>query len=86
MHYWEAAFPDKTMIFDITDSQLILYEEAISSQITLIKSLTSEEFERTTNTNKCSYCEYQSYCARTGALGDEESFHDWLEIGLSEMQ
>ncbi len=86
MHYWEAAFPYQPIIFDITDSHIKKYEEVISKQITLIRSLAAEEFDRTTDTNKCSYCEYQSYCSRSGSIADEESFRDWLEIGFSELQ
>ncbi len=86
MHYWEAGFPDQPIIFEIGDAQLQQYEETITDLITHIRSLKVEQFERTTNIKKCAYCEYQSYCARSNAQGDEEALHDWFEIGLSEMQ
>jgi len=86
MHYWEAGFPDQPIIFDIGDAQLQKYEETLTDLITIIRSLTVEQFERTTNLKKCAYCEYQSYCDRYGLQGDEESFHDWFEIGISELQ
>ena len=86
MHYWEAGFPDQPIIFEIGDAQLQKYEETITDLITRIRSLRVEQFERTTNLKKCAYCEYQSYCARSGLQGDEGSFHDWFEIGLSELQ
>ncbi len=85
MHYWEAAFPDQPIIFEISAPQLDKYEEIISKQITLLRSLSAEEFERTTDLKKCSYCEYQSYCSRSSSIADEESFQDWFEIGLSEV-
>lgn len=86
MHYWEAGFPDQPIIFEIKDSQLQRDEETITDLITCIRSLSVEQFERTKDLKKCAYCEYQSYCARSGLTGDEESFHDWFEIGLSELQ
>ncbi len=86
MHYWEAGFPDQPIIFEIGDAQLQKYVETITDLITRIRSLRVEQFERTTNLKKCAYCEYQSYCARSGLQGDEGSLHDWFEIGLSEMQ
>lgn len=85
MHYWEATFPDQPIIFEITESQIQAYESVISKQITLIRSLSAEDFERTTDLKKCSYCEYQSYCSRNSSIADEESFQDWFEIGLSEV-
>ena len=86
MHYWEAGFPDQPIIFEITDAQLQRYEASITELISCIRSIPLEQFERTTDLRKCSYCEYQSYCLRIGSPVDEESFHDWLEIGLSELQ
>ena len=86
MHYWEAGFPDQPIIFEITDAQLQRYEASITELISCIRSIPLEQFERTTDLRKCSYCEYQSYCLRIGSPADEESFHDWLEIGLSELQ
>ena len=86
MHYWEAGFPDQPIIFEIDDAQLKRYEETLTDLINFIRSLPVEQFKRTTDLKKCAYCEYQSYCARSGLPGDEESFHDWFEIGLSELQ
>jgi hypothetical protein len=86
MHYWEAGFPDQPIIFEIKNAQLLGYQETITELINCIRSLSVEQFECTTNLKKCAYCEYQSYCARSGSPGDEESFHDWFEIGLSELQ
>ncbi len=86
MHYWEAGFPDQPIIFEIKDAQLQRYQETITELINCIRSLPVEQFERTTNLKRCACCEYQSYCARSGSPGDEESFRDWFEIGLSELQ
>jgi len=86
MHYWEAGFPDQPIIFEIGDDKLQKYEDTITDLISLIFSLKVEQFERTINLKKCAYCEYQSYCARSNVQGDEESFHDWFEIGLSDLQ
>lgn len=86
MHYWEAGFPDQPIVFEIGNTQLQKYEETITDLISLIRSLKVEQFERTTNIKICAYCEYQSYCARRSLRRDEESLHDWIEIGLSEMQ
>lgn len=86
MHYWEAAFPENPIIFEIDDAQLERYEETLTDLITLIRSLPVEEFERTNHLKKCAYCEYQSYCDRGSLPGDDKSFHDWFEIGLSELQ
>ncbi len=86
MHYWEAGFPDQPIIFTIEAAQLQRYEETLTDLITCIRSLPVEQFERTTDRKKCSYCEYQSYCARSGSTKDEESFNNWFEIGLSELQ
>jgi hypothetical protein len=68
------------------NAQLQKYEETLTNLISHIRSLKVEQFERTPNIKKCAYCEYQSYCARSSLQGDEGSFHDWFEIGLSEMQ
>lgn len=86
MHYWEASYPDKPVIFEFDNSQIDQFQKAITELITCIRSLSIEQFERTNNVKKCSYCEYQSYCSRSGSPEDEESFHDWFEIGLSELQ
>jgi len=84
MHYWEAAFPDHPVIIEVSDVQLQKYEGEITDLINGIRSLPEEKFERTNDHKKCSYCEYQSYCLRGGSPADEESFHDWFEIGLTE--
>lgn len=84
MHYWEAAFPDRPVIIQISDAQLRNYELDITDLVDNIRSLPEEEFGRTNDLRRCSYCEYQSYCVRNGSPSDEESFHDWLEIGLTE--
>jgi hypothetical protein len=86
MHYWEASFPDQPIIFEFDNSQLDQNKKSISELITCIRSLPIEQFARTTDLRKCSYCEYQTYCSRSGSPADEESFHDWFEIGLSELQ
>ena len=86
MHYWEAGFPDQPIIFELKNAQLQRYQQTITELINCIRSLPVEQFERTTNLKKCAYCEYQSYCFRSGSPGDEESFHDRFEIGLSELQ
>ena len=86
MHYWEAAFPEHPVILEISDTQLQRYELEIADLISRIRSLPEAEFKRTEDPRRCSYCEYQSYCLRNGSPADEESFQDWFEIGLSEIQ
>jgi CRISPR/Cas system-associated exonuclease Cas4 (RecB family) len=86
MHYWEASFPDQTITLEIAESQLSKYEEDLINMITLIRSLKSDQFERTQKLTNCSYCEYQSYCLRSGQAADEELFDDWFEIGMSDLQ
>ncbi|HOT99233.1 MAG TPA: PD-(D/E)XK nuclease family protein [Anaerolineaceae bacterium] len=85
MHYWEASFPDHPIIFEIDEAQLLRYEESLTDLMSNIHSLEIEEFERTSDPKKCTYCEYQSYCARWGTEADEASLYDWFEIGLSEL-
>ena len=85
MHYWEASYPDQPIIFEFDDSLLNQSQETIIDLITCIRSLSVEQFERTAEPKKCSYCEYQSYCSRSGSVADEETYHDWFEIGLSEL-
>lgn len=86
MHYWEAAFPKRPVILEISDVQLQKYEVELTDLINRIRSLPQAEFERTKDPRRCSYCEYQSYCLRKGSPADEESFRDWFEVGLSEIQ
>jgi len=86
MHYWEAGFPDQPVIIDVSDEQLHTYQSEITDLINCIRSLPEAEFKRTEDPRRCSYCEYQSYCLRNGSPADEESFQDWFEIGLSEIQ
>ena len=84
MHYWEANFPDNPIIFEFSPQQLIDFRKSVTNLIHTIKSLSPDEFIRTTNLNNCSYCEYQTYCARVGTPKDEQAYQDWLEIGLLE--
>lgn len=85
MHYWEADFPDQPIVFEIDEAQLLRNEESLTDLMSNIRSLEIEEFERTPDPKNCTYCEYQSYCARWGTEADEASLYDWFEIGLSEM-
>ena len=84
MHYWEAGFPDQPITFAFDQKAIELHRNKIAGLITLIRSLDADEFLRTTNLKKCAFCEYQSYCARVGAEGDQESYADWVDMGLSE--
>lgn len=84
MHYWEADFPESPIIFEFSPQQLIDFRKTVTNLIHTIRSLSPDEFIRTTNLNHCSYCEYQTYCARVGTPKDEQAYQDWLEIGLLE--
>lgn len=86
MHYWEASYPENSIAFEFDPEQLDKHQEELTDLIRCVRSLPEERFERTPDTKRCSYCEYQSYCARTGAPGDEESLQAWYEIGLNEFQ
>lgn len=86
MHYWGASFPDQPIIFEFDSAKLEHHRETLAKLINSIRSLPEEQFERTNNLKTCSYCEYQSYCLRGGSPTDEDSFDNWFDIGMTELQ
>ena len=79
MVYWEANFPDQPIEIVSRQKDWQAFESDIVALIELILSLKEEEFVRTIEVRKCSWCEYRSYCYRGKAAG---SFDDNLGIGL----
>ena len=72
MVYWEANFPEQTIVINSSQADWEKYEIEITALIDLILSLETEEFVKTPDIRKCGWCEYRSYCQRGNVAQDWE--------------
>ena len=76
MVYWEANFPEQTIVIKSSLPDWEKYETEIAELIDLILSLEKEEFVKTPDIRKCGWCEYRSYCQRGNVAQDWEELPD----------
>lgn len=84
MVYWEANYPDQPMEIVSRQEDWEAFESNITALIELILSLKEEEFIKTPEVRRCSWCEYRSYCYRGKTAGSlEENLEDsFLDDGI----
>lgn len=77
MLYWEAGFPGLTIQFNFTQDDLQTAQLTLASHMRTIRSLEPEQFEQTTDFQRCALCEYQSFCNRNSPSWNEDSYYEW---------
>lgn len=86
MIYWFAAHPGQPEKIVYTPEQYEKDEQDLAALVHEIDSLSSNQFDMTTEERACQYCVYRSYCARGAAAGDladsDEEFEPKGEIQI----
>ena len=76
MIYWYPAFPETPVKFQYSQSQYDDDDHLIEGMIEQILAMPDEDFHKTPDERKCSFCRYRSLCERgiiAGVNSDEES-------------
>ena len=76
MIYWFPEFPESPVRFPYSTVQCEADRVAIHKTISEIKTLPETGFRMTTNTRRCSYCRYRTYCGTSEQVGKIESYLD----------
>jgi predicted RecB family nuclease len=73
MTYWYPTFPDQPIQFPYSAAQFDRDHKSIADMIEEIARLTPNQFQLTSQTQRCAYCVYRSLCERgeqAGRLGE----------------
>jgi len=69
MIYWYAAFPDQPIHFPYSASQFEQDDRFLRGLVEEIAGLSSEQYPRASDEQRCAYCAYRSLCERGGQAG-----------------
>jgi hypothetical protein len=83
MIYWFADFPREPHRFDYTESQYQADEQTLIGLVEEIGRLEENEFERTTEAARCTYCPYRSLCRRGTSAGDYQAWNEDAEVDVA---
>jgi hypothetical protein len=76
MIYWFPEYPESPIRFAYDSAQFESDHSDLTGLITEIAALSDEDFRLTTDTKRCSYCRYRSYCGTSEHVGRIESYDD----------
>jgi RecB family exonuclease len=79
MIYWFPEHPDSPVRLPYTFEQYGADERVITQIIEEIKGLDESAFRLTTDTRRCLYCSYRTYCGTTNQVGTVETYTDERE-------
>lgn len=72
--YWFSNFPNQPEVFKYSDHKYRQDMDTIHDMIELIARLEYDNFHKTTNLDRCRFCEYRSLCNRGEKAGIGEGF------------
>lgn len=90
MVYWYAEFPDQPIRFEYDEAHYHRDQRSLAALAKEIEALQENQFERTEDEHKCSYCVYRSLCERGVTAGpldkmEEEASASELEINFDQI-
>ena len=74
MIYWFPEYPESPVRLPYNPTQLEADRNVIGNLINEIDALPDADFRLTTDTKRCSYCRYRTYCGTSEHVGRIESF------------
>ena len=76
MIYWFPENPESLVRLPYNKVQFEADHHALNQTINEIKDLPESKFRMTTDTRRCSYCRYRTYCGTSDQAGKIENYVD----------
>lgn len=84
--YWFSNFPDQSEVFGYSEERYQNDMKNIQGIVSLIKNLEYSDFSKTSNLERCQFCEFRSLCDRGKEAGTHYEFDLSDPEGMSEYE
>jgi len=83
MMYWFADYPQEPHRFSYSKAQYDADEETLMTLVDEIRRLEEQDFKRTTEAARCTYCPYRSLCGRGIGAGEYQAWDDEADVDVA---